>query len=110
MVTLKKYEPAYWIDKLLDALQNPAQRFLAFGGAALVVIGGVIAAVANNAAQDARNANDLLTMLGGLEYLDFDAGSEFQGWIIFGIALAVLGVVMIVALIVVKAGQKSQQA
>lgn len=81
---------------------NAYTRVLLFGGPAAIAI-GVITAVASNAEAQRLDYISRLTgtLVGGV--YDPNAGVTAQGWMWFGIGLAILGVLMLVLAIAVLA-------
>ncbi|WP_213816164.1 hypothetical protein [Glaciihabitans sp. dw_435] len=85
------------------AKSNLYQVILLWGGGALLILGGVITLVANRVADNAQMSADYVPALGG----GYDEGEVVaaHGWTAFGLVAAVLGVIMLVALLIVRAAR-----
>lgn len=82
---------------------NPYQTSLGIGGAAGVVVGLIFFFVGSKAAESAR-FSDLLYVGNGGVYTG-DAGATGQGWATFGVIVAILGALMLIALLVIRAAK-----
>lgn len=82
---------------------NLYERILCLGGAGAILMGAITGLSASGAGREEKDANELLVALGGMEYYDGAAGEGFLGWMWFGIILAILGAVALVAFVAIRA-------
>ena len=83
---------------------NHYQQFLSLGGMVLLVIGAIIA-FAGKAAADSQYEVQLFvaTMTGG--YFDSEPVDAAFGWMWFGIVLAVVGAILLLVWVSIRAAQ-----
>ena len=89
---------------------NTYERILCLGGAGGILVGAITGFWASGAGREEKNANEILVMLGGFEYYDSAAGESFLGWMWFGIVLAVLGAVLLVTFVAIRAANSNRTA
>jgi hypothetical protein len=89
--------------------RNPYQTFLLIGGSIAVLLGGIIAIAAHNNAQDVDFTAQLVgSMVGGIYDSHAADGSYALMW--FGIVVAILGAVMLIVLLGIRAGAQKSPA
>ena len=89
---------------------NPYERILLIGGAAGIAVGAIAGYSGATANADSGSSNRLLMALGGMQYFDPEAGSEYTGWIIFGVASAIIGVALLTVFVSIRAGRPPRAA
>lgn len=83
---------------------NPYQRFLIWAGGVLLALGVVIFVMAQQAAERAENVAQLgATLVGG--YYDPSEVFAANAWMLLGIAFAVIGVIMLIIVIAIRAAK-----
>lgn len=78
---------------------NPYLQFLSIGGLAATTIGIIIASVASQNADHTRSADEIAVSLAGGQFAD----SDLHAGMWFGIVLAILGAVMMIIWVAIKA-------
>ncbi|TFC06550.1 hypothetical protein [Cryobacterium sp. MDB2-33-2] len=108
---LRFTQPAHemrWPGFLLKA--NPYERGLFLGGAGAVIVGATIWLTTAATDQHEKQVNEMTVSFGGFGYYDPSAGQSHLGLMYFGIALAVLGALALVAFVAIRAAKADKPA
>lgn len=89
---------------------NGSARSLTLLGAALVVVGGIIAMTANNNAERERQVELLRSTLSGASPYDPTVGSGTEVWMWVGIVTAVLGALVLIGVLFLRAARRESAA
>ena len=68
--------------------------------------GGIVAASAVAADHDSRLDDELMIAIGGFQYFDSEAGTEYTGLLFFGIVLAIAGLLALCAFVTIRAAAR----
>ena len=85
---------------------NPYERILLLGGAAAILVGAIAGFSAASANSDSEQTNRLTVALGGMQFYDPAAGTEYSGWVTFGVVFAVIGVALLVVFVSIRASRQ----
>jgi hypothetical protein len=86
---------------------NTYQRILLWGGGGLLAIGLVIGAAGKSAFDSAVRGAEIYAVLAGSFFVDYSRAEAPAAWMWFGVTVAVVGAVLIIVWVSIRAARTS---